>query len=304
MNKTPPAGSKSATGDARRSRSRLRSTLSLLFVLLSIAATLAPSRVHLTWSVLLLLTLAALISLHDNLRRWSAELLALSILFALGIAHGLFPQKFVIDWPGAVLFLLGITLLLLPLIKRLLPFVESVEVGNTKLKIRKLDQSVTEAEVEAETEAEQGGGSHSAARNRFTTLEMVYSDIPPGSISIEAKVLDLAVKDKYSALLRLGIEVEKELANLQRAAGGDIPSKGISWSAAIRDLHAKGLISDAISQALFEFRDVRNRVIHATREGSVSEQLASSAIDSGLRLYRLLSAISVPERKVREKPDA
>jgi hypothetical protein len=163
-----------------------------------------------------------------------------------------------------------------------LPFVESLEVGNTKVRLRELQHSVKQAEAEDISRLSSSGPSSFSPSSTLLNTD------------VESTILDLAARDKYSALLRLGIEIEKQLAVILRAQGTEIPRKGISWSDTIQSLHSGGIISAAMEQALMEFRGVRNRVIHATREGPVSEQLASSAIDSGLRIYRLLKATPLP----------
>jgi hypothetical protein len=276
MTRSTSAVSEPKSSEPSTSRFHLSKFLAFLLLLLAIGAVTAPNIIHLTWIVLALFSLATLLCLRDDLARWSGQLKAAFVLFTLGVVHAIVPTKFIIDWPGVVLFLIGISLLLFPSIERLLPFVESLEVGNTKVRLRELQHSVREAEEE-----ELPVPSASAISSR--TAASLDTDV-------EARVLDLAARDKYSALLRLGIEIEQELAAIQRAHGNEIPTKGISWSTTIKDLHSRGIISGAIEHACMEFRSVRNRVIHATREGPVSEQLASSAIDSGLRIYRLLKA--------------
>ena len=107
---------------------------------------------------------------------------------------------------------------------------------------------------------------------------------------VQSRILDLAARDKESALIRLGIEIEKESAIIQQSYGALIPQRGISWSDTISDLEGQSVIPKSITRALMDFRNVRNRVVHATSGSGITEHLITSAIDSGLRIYRLLKA--------------
>jgi hypothetical protein len=107
------------------------------------------------------------------------------------------------------------------------------------------------------------------------------------SASIEEKILELAARDKESAIVRLAIEIEREL--FSRLAGVDVGKRTTTTiSGAVSQLVENNLLPPNVGKAIIDFRDIRNKVIHPTREGAVSEMVLTSAIDSGLRILRVL----------------
>jgi hypothetical protein len=89
-------------------------------------------------------------------------------------------------------------------------------------------------------------------------------------------------------LVRIGIEIERVLVQLDN---GDSPSKRpIVWSRTVGSLAERGVITPQIAKALVEFRDVRNQLIHPSG-GSVTDALIASAVDSGIKLLRLLTGL-------------
>jgi hypothetical protein len=95
--------------------------------------------------------------------------------------------------------------------------------------------------------------------------------------------------DKEMMLVRIGIEIERMLVQLDH---GDSPSKRpIIWSRTVGSLADRGVITPQIAKALVEFRDVRNQLIHPSG-GSVTDALIASAVDSGIKLLRLLTWFS------------
>jgi hypothetical protein len=97
--------------------------------------------------------------------------------------------------------------------------------------------------------------------------------------------------DKEMALIRIGIEIERILAGLERDNGITARTPGVVWSRTIKSLEQQGQITPQIAKALTEFRNVRNQLIHPSA-GAVPEALVTSAVDSGLKLLRLLSSIA------------
>jgi uncharacterized protein YutE (UPF0331/DUF86 family) len=97
--------------------------------------------------------------------------------------------------------------------------------------------------------------------------------------------------DKEMALIRIGIEIERILAGLERDNGISPRTPGIVWSRTIKSLEQQGQITPQIAKALTEFRNVRNQLIHPSA-GAVPKTLVTSAVDSGLKLLRLLSSIA------------
>ena len=93
---------------------------------------------------------------------------------------------------------------------------------------------------------------------------------------------------KEMALIKTGIEIERVLTDLYQAAGGTVPRTGIVWSRAIEFLVSKGDLAPATSRACIEFRNVRNQLIHPSG-GKVADALVTSAVDSGVKLLRILT---------------
>ena len=62
------------------------------------------------------------------------------------------------------------------------------------------------------------------------------------------------------------------------------------WGQAVKKLEQENIITPQIARALIEFRDVRNRLIHPTG-GSVTASMVASAVDSGIKLLRLLNGL-------------
>ena len=58
----------------------------------------------------------------------------------------------------------------------------------------------------------------------------------------------------------------------------------------MRNLVQAGRITPQVSTALTEFRNVRNQLIH-TSGGRVPDEAVSSAVDSGIKLLKLLENI-------------
>lgn len=107
----------------------------------------------------------------------------------------------------------------------------------------------------------------------------------------ENAILALAAQDKESAVVRLTIEIEKELAAVFHASGlGTEPPKTIREL--VNKLVEKKVLSPSTGTAILEFRDVRNQVIHPRQAGTVPASALASAIDSGIRILHILRSMS------------
>jgi hypothetical protein len=73
----------------------------------------------------------------------------------------------------------------------------------------------------------------------------------------DRQMRSLLETDKEMALIRIGIEIERVLADLERRAGLATSSPAIVWSRTMRNLQQSELITPQISKALTEFRNVR-----------------------------------------------
>jgi hypothetical protein len=87
----------------------------------------------------------------------------------------------------------------------------------------------------------------------------------------------------------LSIEIEKELARLSNKIG--FKDSVFSWRKAVDSLLKAQVIEEPLGDALLEFRDVRNQVIHSALRRPVKQQILLSAIDDGLIILRHLKAL-------------
>jgi hypothetical protein len=191
------------------------------------------------------------------------------VVFVIALAHIIFPNRVQIDWPTIALIGICILLIFAPKLSWILPYVKRIKIGEAEVEmqesIQRLHHDVKKAESAVGIAGHEPGGS-------------------------EERILDLASRDKESAIVRLAIEIEKELETLYRRADpGTDPPKTIREL--VHELESKGVLSPAVGKAIIEFRDVRNRVIHP-RAGQVHAYVLSSALDSGIRILRLLRYMS------------
>jgi hypothetical protein len=107
--------------------------------------------------------------------------------------------------------------------------------------------------------------------------------------AVESTILDLAAKDKPSALLRLAVEIEKEMVSLVRAHRIEL-RRSATWLELVNGLTQSKVLDPQLAKALIEFGDIRNQVIHSVIGGPVQESQLSRALDNGLQLLRLLKA--------------
>ena len=144
--------------------------------------------------------------------------------------------------------------------------------------MKRLDESVNRAELEIVTPS-----LSSAAVEHRQESGAVFTDA-------EQRIELLLSSDKEMALIRVGVEIERVLAELERGLPASSPVRGIVWSRTMRNLVQAGRITPQISTALTEFRNVRNQLIHPSG-GRVPDAAVSSAVDSGLKLLKLLQNI-------------
>jgi uncharacterized protein YutE (UPF0331/DUF86 family) len=188
-----------------------------------------------------------------------------TLVFVIVVAHILYPSRVQIDWPTIALVGIFILLVFAPKLSWIIPFVKRIKLGEAEVEmqesLQRLHQDVKKAEG-----------------------AIGIADHEPGGT--EEKILELASRDKESAIVRIAIEIEKGLETLFRSASpGTDPPKTIREL--VRELELKGVLSPPVAKAIIEFRDVRNRVIHP-RVGQVHAYVLSSALDSGIRILRLL----------------
>ncbi len=211
-------------------------------------------------------------------KRWQSRLLA-ALLIVAGAVHGFKPQWLTLDWPTIVLLLAGVFLLFVPL-DDLGEIFESLEIGKTKLlfrRVKKLDESVTRVELETVIPSLNAAVEHRQESGSVAT-------------DSDQEIEQLLSTDKEMALIRVGVEIERVLAELERGLPVSSPVRGIVWSRTMRNLVQAGRITPQVSTALTEFRNIRNQLIHPSG-GRVPNGAVLSAVDSGLKLLKLLNNI-------------
>jgi hypothetical protein len=217
------------------------------------------------------------------------QVIAFLLIFG-GILHALKPQVVTLDWPEVVVIAIGIILIVIPL-GNIGALIESLEWGKTKIlfrEVRKLDETVTSAEHET------------MATSDLSTEGPVPLDTsePRSEVSSSEwtkKIETLLSTDPEMALIRIGVEIERMLDELEGRDGTRTPSSGIVWSRTMRNLQTKRIITPQTVTALTDFRNVRNQLIHPTG-GRVADSLVISTVDSGIKLLRLLSTLKRKDR--------
>ena len=202
-----------------------------------------------------------------------------------GILHALKPQAVTLDWPEVVVIVIGIILIVVPL-DNIGTVIESFEWGKTKIlfrEVRRLDETVTSAEHEA---------IETSDLSTVGPVPPQTSESPSKDSSYEwnKKIESLLSTDRDMALIRIGVEIERTLYELEGRVATRTPSSGIVWSRTMKNLQINGIITPQTVTALTDFRNVRNQLIHPSG-GRVAESLVIRTVDNGIKLLRLLSTL-------------
>lgn len=210
--------------------------------------------------------------------------LLLAVILGLLLSHEIWPDRFKLDWQTIVLIGVLVTILCSRELSAFLPFVKRFKWGEAEIEMREstqqLHQNIEKAEVQAGTSLLFHAKSPQLRKNLTDSDEDTLDNI-----------LELAGRDKESAVVRLAIEIEKTLAAIFQSIEPAAPTPK-SIRGLVEDLGRRNVLSRATCDAIIEFRDVRNRVIHPAQGALVPESLLWSAVDSGLRLLRLLQSVS------------
>jgi len=217
--------------------------------------------------------------------------LAALILLLLVVAHCIAPTRFILDWPSIAILGIALCLFLAPQLKLLLPFVKAIKIGETEIHLREQATAlaVSVERLEARPSAPQLSAPDASVA---PSAEDQYKRLL--DTNVEAHILDLAARDKRAALMRLAIEVEKELLALHGALGLRNQNESGSFRNVVGQLARHGAIGDEMKRGLMEFWHVRNQIAHSFVS---DESLVTSALDSGIRLLRLVKAI--PRQRCR-----
>jgi hypothetical protein len=211
--------------------------------------------------------------------------LTILILFLFIAAHSLVPSRFGLDWPTVALLGIALALLLAPQLEFLLPFVKTLKIGKTEIELREQTTALAISVEKSEESAPQISESDVSAKpleDRFKRLV---------STDVEAHILDLAAKDKQAALMRLAIEIEKEVLLLHGTLGLRNQFKVGNFRDVVNQLVKHGALSKEMQHGLMEFWNVRNQIAHARL---TDDSILTSALGSGIRLLRLIKAIPRP----------
>jgi uncharacterized protein YutE (UPF0331/DUF86 family) len=217
------------------------------------------------------------------MKNWKATTTGL-LLVAIGLAHGIWPQKLSLDWPSVALILGGVLLCFSGRMSKWLPYVKRLKVGEAEIELQEklgdLRENIKELDEKGPKQLAEGVSAAESGQ----AVEEQYD--------LQRRILELAAQDREAALIRLSIEIEKELALLCNKIG--FKGSPASWRRAVDALLQANVIEAPLAKALIEFRDVRNQVIHSGLRRPVRQQILLSAIDDGLIILRHLKALNRP----------
>lgn len=198
-------------------------------------------------------------------------------LLGVGLVHARWPQRLAMDWPSVALIFGGVLFFFAEQLGKWLPYLKRLKIGEAEIelqeKLRDLRDNIKELD-------EKG------------TKRLVGATTAVGAeqADLQLKILDLSAQDREAALIRLSIEIEKELARLSNKTS--FKDSVSSWRKAVDSLLKAQVIEEPLADALLEFRDVRNQVIHSGLRRPVKQQILLSAIDDGLIILRHLKALN------------
>jgi len=220
----------------------------------------------------------------------------LAVVLALfAIVHSLVPSRLALDWPTVAVLSVALFLFVAPELEYLLPFIKKLKIGAAEVelqeKVIELAVSVERSEKSTLPSAPKGHSEHSL----FFITSGLQRLLNTG---IEAQILDLAAKDKHAALMRLAIEIERETLLLHGMLGLRNKSKGGGLREAVEELRENGTIPPEMAAGLFEFWKVRNQIAHARFSKDEANPILNSALDSGIRLLRLIKGVPRPIYRV------
>jgi uncharacterized protein YutE (UPF0331/DUF86 family) len=209
------------------------------------------------------------------MKKWKTTTMGLFLL-GVGLVHAIWPQRLAMDWPSVALIFGGVLFFFAEQVRKSLPYLKRLKIGEAEIElqeklgdlrenIKELDEKGTKRPVDA------------------------TSAVGAEQADLQSRILDLSAQDREAALIRLSIEIEKELARLSNKIS--FKDSVSSWRKAVDALLKAQVIEEPLGDALLEFRDVRNQVIHSGLRRPVRQQILLSAIDDGLIILRHLKAL-------------
>jgi hypothetical protein len=201
------------------------------------------------------------------------------ILGGIAVAHIFAPSHVQIDWPTITLVIIALILVFFwSEIVAILPNIKWLRLGDAEIEMRDVVAKLYE-----EVEMVERTPVTPTQKIRVQAAELAA--LSPRGRS-EASILSLAARDKETALILLAIEIEKELARL--SGHTDEPDRSRTIRETLDRLVRESVITSDLANTILTFRDVRNKVVHPIRQISVDDAILTSAIDSGIRILRIL----------------
>jgi hypothetical protein len=236
---------------------------------------LAPDRTNalLMIAVLIIVVLPPVTSIPKHMQ----VALCLLLLTAAGFMHSEAPGRF---WPTVALLGGVVFLIFLPEASRIFEYV-------SKVKIKDWEFSFNAAELNRTVElAESNPVVVKQGQSAQTLIPVSASDTGL------ADIIAIAARDKKSALMRLALEIEKEVESLYKASGLKDKKPTDNYTVMRRELRDNSVITREVSNAIREFWRTRNKVVHPEiGNPSISDAVLGSTVDSGIRVLRLLKEI-------------
>src|SRR5690348_15099969 len=127
-----------------------------------------------------------------------------ALVLIVAVAHVLSPKHAELDWPTVALIGIVVLLIWSPELAKFFPFVKRLKIGEAEIEMHESVLRLHEDVQKAEELAPQ--------------LYIQSNLEAPAAVS-EDSILELASRDKESAIVRLGIEIEKGLVTLLQKAG-------------------------------------------------------------------------------------
>jgi hypothetical protein len=245
-------------------------------------------------------------SLTNGLDRITpARLYLLFVVAALIVAHGFFPQTFVVD--AITLGLVGISVVI-----ALVPLLESARFAGAEIRMREnlneLKNLSGRAVEELSDNVSEGPPSHTqvmeeapaAVSNEYETtatsrieltgtaeaqLEMDDSTAD----QIVAEILQEASRSPIVGLISLSGQMEQAVRSLLATNDGGGRRYYVTLKAGVGRLVEKGLLTKSAASALSLFSTVRTEIVHGVKRASDDEVLR--ALDAGIPLFKAIMAI-------------
>lgn len=213
------------------------------------------------------------------------------------LPHSIAPSRLALDWPTVVVLAVALFLLVAPELEFLLPFIKKLKIGAAEVELREKIEELAVSVQRSEESVPVAVPKDEAGSRLFSLFWLDQSQRLVGT-GIEAQILNLAAKDKQAALIRLSIELEREVLLLHGMLGLRNNRRPVGFRRAVEQLRERGTISSEMANSLLEFWQVRNQIIHAQFSIDEPNPILNSALDSGIRLLRLIRAIPRPIYRV------